>query len=168
MFIKALFEGCYNLRAFLKAIARYMVNPQFRVLVKVRHIAATKGKYSLWLHWRLLRKYPILFASGARVGRNLNLPHYIGIVVGSGVVIGDDCTIYQNVTIGQNRDEFPIIGDKVIIYAGAKILGRVHVGNGAIIGANAVVTKDVPENAIVGGIPAKVLRYREPSDDQLY
>lgn len=168
MFLKALFDNCGNLKSATKAVILYVVDPQFRVLTKVKHIVATKGLYSLWLHWRLLRKYPIVFASGAHVGKNLRIPHYIGIVVGAGVTLGDDCTIYQNVTLGQNRNEFPTVGDGVIIYAGAKIIGGVHIGSGAIIGANSVVVSDVPENAVVGGIPAKVIRMRTPSDDELY
>ena len=66
-----------------------------------------------------------------------------------------------------NKNKYPTIGNNVIIYAGAKIIGDVHVGDNAIIGANAVVTKDVPPNAIVGGIPAKVIKYRS-NDDEFY
>ena len=68
-------------------------------------------------------------------------------------------------TIGQNLDMFPKIGDNVIVYTGAKIIGGRTIGDNAVIGANAVVIKDVPKNAIVAGIPAKVIRYRNETDN---
>ena len=71
--------------------------------------------------------------------------------------IGKNCWINQQVTIGFKNAKSPIIGDNVRISCGAKILGGIKIGNNAIIGANAVVIKDVPDNAIVGGVPAKVI-----------
>lgn len=96
--------------------------------------------------------------------KDLYLPHPYNIAFGAGAQIGKGCTIYQEVTIGQNKGKYPIIGDNVIIYPGAKVIGDIKVGSNAIIGANAVVTADVPDNAIVAGIPAKVLKYRKSSD----
>ena len=84
--------------------------------------------------------------------------HAIGIVIGSGAVIGDNCKIYQQVTIGKEKGKFPIIGDNVTIYSGAKIIGDVKIGNNAIIGANAVVTRDVPDNCVAVGVPARVIK----------
>lgn len=79
-----------------------------------------------------------------------NFPHGLyGIIVSHNAVIGKNVTIYHQVTIGEGKDGAPIIGDGVLIGAGAKIIGKVHVGNRAKIGAGCVVNKDIPENAVV-------------------
>lgn len=92
----------------------------------------------------------------------LRVHHYGCIVVNSYTKIGRNCTLRQGVTIGnKNReDDCPVIGDNCDIGAGAKILGAIHIGNNVTIGANAVVVKDVPDNCIVGGIPAKIIKMR--------
>lgn len=84
----------------------------------------------------------------------------IGVVIHARSVIGKNCVIGQNVTIGGKSGwyEVPVIGDNVEISAGVRILGPVRIGNNVIIGANAVVVKDVPDNCIVAGIPAKIIR----------
>lgn len=99
--------------------------------------------------------------SNASFGTNLNsgayfksppiLYHHLnGIIVSHYACIGENCTIYQQVTIGQNEKGFaPIIGDNVLIGAGAKIIGNVKIGNNVKIGANCVVVEDVPDNATV-------------------
>ena len=82
-------------------------------------------------------------------------PHLSGIIISYNVVIGRNCTIYQQVTIGQDRlntpGSAPYIGNNVLIGAGAKIIGPVHVGNNVRIGANTVATKDIPDNCTVVG-----------------
>lgn len=86
--------------------------------------------------------------------------HTVGIVIGP-CVIGDNVTIYQNVTIGKRGIGYgevsPVIGDGVTIYAGAVVTGPIRIGNNAIIGANSVVLKDVPDGVVVAGVPAKVV-----------
>ena len=88
-------------------------------------------------------------------------PHPIGIVIGKQVEIGKNCVIYQNVTIGQEHNALPKIGDNVCICAGAILLGDITIGNNVIIGAGSVVTKSIPDNAVVVGNPAKIIKYRE-------
>ena len=147
-----------------EAVIRYILYPEFRVMVKVRHILATSGKWSVILSQRLRAKYPIVFASTAQSGPGLDIRHFQGVVVGGGASFGRGCVLYQQVTIGQSHGGFPNLGDDVVVYSGAKVLGSVTVGDGAVIGANAVVTRDVPPRAIVVGVPAKIIRYREENE----
>jgi serine O-acetyltransferase len=94
------------------------------------------------------------------IGRGTTLAYGgIGVVIHKRAVIGQNCVIESNVTIGgrNNIPELPVIGDGVFIGTGARILGNVHIGCESIIGANAVVVKDVPDRCTVAGIPAKVL-----------
>lgn len=72
--------------------------------------------------------------------------------------IGSNCRVFQQVTIGWNGGKRPVIGDNVIICCGAKVIGGITVGNNVTIGANAVVCKDVPDNCVVGGVPAKIIK----------
>jgi serine O-acetyltransferase len=111
----------------------------------------------------------ICIGATATIGRRLCIEHHGGIVVHGAAVIGDDCLIRHGVTIGNSSAEDPTgapsIGNRVQCGAGAKILGRVRVGNDVIIGANAVVVKDVPDYAVVGGVPARILKIRTPRAD---
>ena len=103
---------------------------------------------------------------GARIGKNLFIDHGMGVVIGETSEIGDNVTIYHMATLGgiapsinsndqRNIKRHPTIGDEAVIGSGAQVLGPITVGRCAKIGANAVVTKDVPEKAVMVGIPAK-------------
>lgn len=106
----------------------------------------------------------IMLPYTVRVGRRVRLEHFGGMILVA-QWIGDDVIIRQNTTFGiaglNGLQDRPVIGNGVEIGAGAVIVGSVLVGDGAIVGANAVVTRDVPPRAVVGGVPAKVLRMRE-------
>jgi serine O-acetyltransferase len=111
----------------------------------------------------------ITIGSSAKIGRRLEIEHHGCIVIHGASTIGDDCLIRHGVTIGNagTRDPFgaPTLGNRVDIGAGAKILGRISIGDDVVIGANAVVVRDVPANVVVGGIPARILRRLVPQDD---
>ncbi len=98
---------------------------------------------------------------GATIGRRVFIDHGMGVVIGETAVIGDDCTLYHGVTLGgtswNKGKRHPTLENGVVIGAGAKILGPITVGKNAKIGSNAVVVKDVPENATAVGIPARIL-----------
>ena len=102
----------------------------------------------------------------AKIGKNLFIDHGMGVVIGETSEIGDNVTIYHSVTLGgispsinseeqRNVKRHPTLKDNVVVGSGAQVLGPIVVGKNSKIGANAVVTKDVPENAVMVGIPAK-------------
>ena len=99
---------------------------------------------------------------GATIGRNLVIDHGMGIVIGETAEIGDDCLIYHGVTLGgtgkDHGKRHPTIGNNVLISAGAKVLGPFKVGDNARIASNAVVLREVPEDATAVGIPAQIVR----------
>lgn len=86
----------------------------------------------------------------------------IGVVIHARAEIGENCIIGQNVTVGGRSGfyEVPVIGNNVEICAGSRVLGPIKIGDNVIIGANAVVIKDVPSNAVVAGVPAHIIKYR--------
>ena len=98
----------------------------------------------------------------AKIGKRFFIDHGMGVVIGETSQIGDDVTLYQGVTLGgtgkQKGKRHPTIGDRVIISAGAKVLGSIEIGNDVIIGAGAVVIKPVPHNCTVVGIPGKIVK----------
>ena len=99
---------------------------------------------------------------GAQIGRKLFIDHGMGIVIGETATIGNNCTIYHNVTLGgtgkDKNKRHPDIGDDVIIGCGAQILGPIKIGNNVKIGANSVVLQDIKDNSTVVGIPGDVIK----------
>ena len=111
----------------------------------------------------------VSFPASAKIGKGIHVGHFGATIVHSHAVIGENCSIGNNVVIGtkgQGDNGTPIIGNNVFIGVGSKILGSVNIGDGANIGANAVVLEDVPEGSTVVGIPAKVVKVRRKDPDQ--
>jgi len=158
----------------------------------IHHIFLSPGfKYSFWIRtcaflksniffhfiifpfaWCFLRhyeyKYGISIPYHTQIGSGFYIGHFGGIVVNGHAVIGRNCNISHQTTLGVanrgSRKGYPIIGDNVYIGPGAKVIGKVQVGNNVAIGANCVVTKDVPENSVIVGVPGKVISLKGSSD----
>ena len=99
---------------------------------------------------------------GAKIGKGLMIDHGTGVVIGETAVIGDNCTIYQGVTLGGTGKDVgkrhPTLGNNVMVGAGAKVLGPFYIGDNTKIAANAVVLEEIPENCTAVGIPAKIVK----------
>lgn len=148
----------------LKEMFGYNHRAERDVKKALRSIKRGAKLLSIFYRNVLKRKYHIVLGENVVVGDNLKLPHPQNIVFGIGTVIGNNCVVYQDVTFGKKNDEYPTIGNNVVVYPGAKVLGGITVGDNAVIGANAVVIKDVPRDSIVGGVPAQTIRKRRESD----
>jgi serine O-acetyltransferase len=138
------------------------------------------GVHALWIHrvahraWhrpglrlpaRLMSQFArwltgVEIHPGARIGRRLFIDHGMGVVIGQTTVVGDDCVLFHGSTLGGRSmvqgKRHPTLGDRVMVGAGAKVLGPLWIGDDAQIGANAVVTKDVPTGMVAVGVPAQV------------
>ncbi len=132
--------------------AHSMRNPLLRIpLVMVYRIVK--------IPWRLFLNIILpAGATGVRIGPGLCLIHPSNILIGHGTVIGDDCLIFHEVTLGHGAEPgMPAIGDRVDLYVGARILGGVRVGDDVQVGANCVVTRNVPPNSVVLQAPSRVV-----------
>lgn len=154
------YYGRCDLRTFVRC---YLLVPGFRYTFWLRlYRKFPPAALLLILHYRV--KFGIDIPPRTQIGAGLFIGHFGGIVVSEHAVIGRDCNLSHDVTIGQtNRGEHaghPTIGDGVYIGPGAKVIGNIRVGNNVAIGANSVVTRDVPDNAVVAGVPARVLSFK--------
>lgn len=148
-------------------------------------IVAYPGVHAIWGHriskwlWNRGAKVPargfaeltrimtgVEIHPGATLGSGLFIDHATGVVIGETAEVGDDVTIYHGVTLGgSGRDtgkRHPTIGDRVIIGAGAKVLGAIKIGEDSRIGANAVVVKEVPSSSVVVGVPGQIISSAKP------
>lgn len=124
----------------------------------IRHLL--KLVFHLW--WKQIQDSTgIYISTQADIGPGFYIGHFGGVVVGAGATIGSNCNISQGVTIGWShyKGEYgvPTLEDRVYLAPGAKIIGPITLGEGTVVGANAVVTKPTDRNAVVGGVPAKVI-----------
>ena len=116
-----------------------------------------------WVSQIASRRTGIEIHPGAQIGDGLFIDHGKGVVIGETAVIGNNCTIYHQVTLGgtgrqKHSKRHPTVGDNVLIGAGAKVLGPVTIGNNAMIGAGSIVLDDVPDNSTVTGMKARVIK----------
>jgi serine O-acetyltransferase len=141
-------------------------------LHRVAHLLWNSGLQWVARFWSMLARLltGIEIHPGAKIGRRVFLDHGLGIVIGETTEIGDDCTIYQGVTLGgpslyKGVKRHPTLGKGVVISAGAKVLGGFTVGDGARVGSNAVVLKEIPAGATAVGVPARILHPDLPSGE---
>jgi serine O-acetyltransferase len=115
------------------------------------------------LLYRYTFKLGIAIPYTTQIGSGFYIGHFGGIIVSPDAIIGKNCNISQGVTLGRanrgKRKGSPVLGDNIYIGAGAKIIGGVKVGNNVAVGANCVLVDDVPDNAVVVGIPGKVISF---------
>lgn len=160
-------NNSFTLTVFFK---NYLFSPRFRILLnhRIGKYFYQKKNYLLrqianYYKVRMVVKRNCDISYNSKIGRNLQLPHPFGIVIGDGVEIKDNVMIFQQVTLGshgkRNADkDYPIINSGVKIFAGAKLIGGITIGKNTVIGANAFVNIDVPENSIAVGIPCRILK----------
>lgn len=160
-YFKELYEDAKNIQkkdpAAKNLLHIIMLYPGFHILIfhKISHFLYNHKLFFLArLNSQLGRFFTgIEIHPGAQIGRRLFIDHGMGIVIGETATIGDDCTIYHNVTLGgTGKDRIkrhPDIGNNVMIGCGAKVLGPIKVGNNVKIGANSTVLKDIPEKSTV-------------------
>jgi serine O-acetyltransferase len=137
----------------------------FHALVTHRfaHALWNEGRrdFALYLQSQSSRIFAVDIHPATRMGIGIMLDHGTGLVIGETAVVGDNCSILQNVTLGGNGketgDRHPKIGRNVLLAAGAKILGNIEVGDCSKVAAGSVVLKDVPSNKTVAGVPAKIV-----------
>lgn len=156
----------------IRGIAAFFYNPGF-CAVALHRVAALLDRLKFGrpfglLLWRLnVILNGCYLHSRAICGPGLRLPHPNGVVIASDVAIGPNVTLYQNVTIGVSGNSHalcPTIHAGCVVYTGAVIIGPISLGPNAIVGANSVVTTDVPEHCLAAGVPAVSKRARQASD----
>ena len=160
-------------RSVLEVILLY---PGFHILVyhRIAHWLYEHGHFFLarWVSQHGRHKTGIEIHPGAVIGRRLVIDHGTGIVIGATTEIGDDCLLYQNVTLGgtgmTSGKRHPTLGNNVMVGSGAKVLGPFKVGDNARIAANSVVLHEVPPDSTVVGVPGRVVRRNGEKLDHIH
>ena len=155
-------------------IGKLLLNPRIRAVLffRISHFLAQHHlmPLALLLRAHTLRSAGVEIHPQAQIGGGLYLIHSTGIVIGPGVVIGRDCRLHPGVVLGEpGRGSTgtwgePVVGDNVTIGTHAVILGKIRLGDRCVVGANSVVLKDVPDDGVVVGAPAKLIRVNTPPD----
>ncbi len=149
-----------NIKSFLWLFIKYR---EFRVLLDFR-LKHTKWRYLRIFTRRYSLKHNLYISCRGQVGGGLRLMHGFSTIIFARS-IGENCMVNQQVTIGWANGGEPIIGNNVWIACGAKVLGPITIGDDVIIGANAVVVKDIPSHSVVAGVPAIVIKYRTAENE---
>jgi serine O-acetyltransferase len=161
----------------LRGVVSVLFRPGLKLLLSVRWNRWIFANGALrWLspltEYLQYRRYSCQISPTAEIARGVKFPHPIGIVIGHGVRVESGAYIFQQVTLGGIGDQgdgtdYPCIGAGVILYAGVKVIGPVRIGPGTRVGANAVVTKDLPGSVTAAGVPARILAKSTPLDEAI-
>lgn len=155
LFLIVFFRNPGMLFSFFYRIERYFLLNNF-ILIKILGILFYPIYFVITFYI-----FDIDISPKVKIGKSLYI-HIKGITVAEDVVAGDNLTLIGPITLGvkclHSKFPPPILGNNVIIYTGARVVGSVKIGNNVIIGANAVVVKDIPPNCVVGGVPAKIIK----------
>lgn len=143
----------YRRHRMFKFVFWYRIARHYNIYAKSFFFSAI----ARWYYHQLCLKYSIDFPISVEVGLALKINHGMGLVVNSRAIIGDNVDLSHNVTIATEKGYSPIIGDRVRISPGAVLVGGVTIGNNVVIGANCVVTKDVPNDHVAVGVPNRNL-----------
>lgn len=161
------YAGRSSMRLFVK---HFLVTPQFKCTTWTRlcgHLRRRRAlkltvypvAKALLIRWRY--KYGIVIADYAAIGPGLFITRFGGIYLNGDTVIGKNCNISPMVLLGQTnrgpRMGSPVLGDRVFLAPGSKVIGHIHIGDDVAVGSNAVVTRDVPAASVVAGVPAEVV-----------
>ncbi len=168
--IKNLYEDAKNITqkdpAATNVISVILLYPGFKAVFYHR-IAHFFYMHKLYFLARAISQFSrfitgIEIHPGARIGNRLLIDHGMGVVIGETAIVGDDCTIYHQVTLGgtgkERKKRHPTIGNNVIVGSGSKVLGNITIGDNVKIGANSVLLSDTPSNVTVVGVPAKIVK----------
>lgn len=162
-----------NSRDLKNLFSIFIFNESFLFIIHLRlGIFFYKSKYSFVrllsriIKKRIMRKWSSDISMDIELGKHVSFGHPTGIVIGNKAQIGNNVKIWQQVTLGSHGKKnqsktYPTIKDNVRIYAGAKVIGGITIGENAILGANAVVNIDVPDNCIAVGVPCKIISKNE-------
>lgn len=143
-------NASYQIQLLVK-LQQYLVRKKVKMLPKI-------------LQYYIYIVYNCDISPTAKIGKNLSIAHPSGIVIGAGAVIGNNVKLFQQVTLGSHgktNKAYPVIEDDVVIYAGAKVIGGILIGRGSVIGANAVVIKNIPSMSIAVGVPAVIRKIND-------
>lgn len=136
---------------------------EFRNLLQHRFKHPSRSVIGFVIARVLWKPLETLYIYTKDIGGGLYIQHGFSTII-TAEKIGENCRIYQQVTIGYKESRCPVLGDNVSVTCGAKVLGGIKMGDNSLAAAGAVVVKDVPENAIVGGVPAKVIGYKDQNN----
>ena len=164
-----------NRITFFTRAKTYFLNPGFKVTYyyrKCHYLSKKKSKilyfFNSLIYKRLQVKYGIIIGHQLEIGEGFNIEHWGGIVIAGKAKIGANFHIRQNTTIGQSKNQYPVIGDNVFVGSEVTIIGGINIGHNCIIGAGALVNKSFPDDSVIAGVPAKLVGKNDKDVDKIF